>query len=106
MTEVEYLFLSPLPPSCQPPILGVHGEGDPYLPHTFTQTLAHTHAHTSPELSRDRLVVTQRCPVTSDLPESSERAHCWLTTEIQLPNQDERQKGGAEGEREEREKFI
>lgn len=85
------------PPSCRPPNLGAHREGGPYLPHIHTEP--RSHAHTYPELSRDRLTVTQRCPVTSDLPESCERANCWLTTEIQLKG------GGAKGEQAEREKF-
>ena len=53
-----------------------------------------------PELSRDRLAVTQCCPATSDPPENSKRADPWLTTEIQLPNQagrQEREKGEDRG---------
>lgn len=72
---------------------------------SYRYSLCHTHTHTHaapflltyPELSRDRLAVTQCCPATSDLPESSERADPWLTTEIQLPNQAGRQERGEEG---------
>ena len=79
------------------PTQGLHQEDDPHMPHTSTQNLLGTHSvmralRCFSGLSRDRLAVTQRCPPTSDLPESYERADPWLTTEIQLPNQAGRQK--------------
>lgn len=102
MIETEYRVLFPrfLP-------LPIHSHGDSARRMTLTcQTrsqkivlvpLYHTYTHTQkqtvpfllthPELSRDRLTVTQCCPATSDLAESSRRADPWLTTEIQLPDQ-------------------
>lgn len=114
MTEGKYLFLSL--PSCFLPFAILH-----YWHCTMSMTLtchtcshkiievlslSHTHIQmcmhsavflTYPELSRDRLAVTQCCPATSDLPESSKRADPWLTTEIQLPNQAGKQKRGKGG---------
>ncbi len=111
MTEAEYLFLSLLPGFLP---LAIHQYWDCTRRMTLTchtrshkilyvLTLSHTHAApfllTYPEPSRDRLAVTQCCPATSDLPESSERADPWLTTEIQLPNQAGKQERGERGYR-------
>lgn len=112
MTEAKYLFLSFL--LCFLP-LAIHQYWDCTRRMTLTchtrshkkkvLTLSHTHTYTHavpflltyPELSRDRLAVTQCCPATSDLPESSKRADPWLTTEIQLPNQAGSQEEGDGG---------
>lgn len=113
MTGAEYLFLSvsSLPSSLSPSTYTGTAQGGWPLPATHVHTksyrysLCHTRTHTHaapflltyPELSGDRLAVTQYCPATSDLPESSERADPWLTTEIQLPNQAGRQERGEAG---------
>ncbi len=108
MTRAGYLFLfSSLTSSLLPSTnTGTAQRGWPLLATrahkiSYSYSLCHTHSCTHaapflltyPELSRDRLTVTQCCPTTSDLPESSESADPWLTTEIQLPNQAGRQEG-------------